>query len=79
MILEYGRPEWFNEFTIDEGDMKIFGINSKTFYKILNTKTDEQQMEITYSGDSEIINVKFTSNGKKEFQKHFKFNLIELD
>lgn len=73
------KPEWFNEFSIDEDDMKVFGINSKTFYKILNTKTDEQQMELTYNGDSDNINVKFTSNGKKEFQKHFKFNLIELD
>ena len=60
-------PEWFNEFSIEDSDMKMFGINSKTFYKILNTKTDEQQMEITYSGDSEL-NVKFTSNGKKNFK-----------
>ena len=72
-------PEWFNEFNVEETDMKMFGINSKTFHKILNTKTDEQIMEITYKGDSEHINIKFSSDGKKEFQKQFKFNLIEID
>lgn len=72
-------PEWFNEFSIEDNDMKMFGINSKTFHKILNTKIEEQQMEISYNGDTEHINIKFTSNGKKEFQKHFKLNLIEID
>tara|TARA_Y100000816_G_scaffold111251_1_gene77820 strand:- start:2340 stop:3143 length:804 start_codon:yes stop_codon:yes gene_type:complete len=77
-------PEWFTTYKYEKDGESVLGVNSKTLYKILNTKQDGQKLTICYEADSDFLKIIFdkSSEAKSEnkvCKKDFKMALIELD
>ena len=77
-------PEWFTTYTYEKEEDSVLGVNSKTLYKILNTKQDGQKLRIKYDFDSDFLQIVFdkstdTKTDSKICKKEFKMSLIELD
>lgn len=84
-IIEFSLvPTWFTSYQYNTDNESIVGINSKTLYKILNTKQDGQKLKICYEADSDFLKIIFdksseTKSENKVCKKDFKMALIELD
>ena len=70
---------WFDKYEINSGDKSTIAISTMFFYKIVNTKQENQSIELSFEGDPDKLNIEFTSNVKGEYKKLFKLSLIELD
>ena len=70
---------WFNAFKIDKEDQKTIAINISMFYKIINTKQENQAIELNYTGEPDKLLINFTSDIKGEHNKYFELPLVELD
>lgn len=79
-IFEMHLPEkWFNEFKIDDDKTIILGVNANILFKVLNTRDKEQTINIQYDTDSDKLNIHFTSENKKNFDKHFAVPLVNIE
>ena len=68
-IIEFSLvPTWFTTYQYNTDNESIVGINSKTLYKILNTKQDGQKLKICYEADSDFLKIIFdkSSEAKSE-------------
>jgi len=71
---------WFDDYLFDpKKDSKQIGIQTATFYKVINIRQDKQEIEISSEGDQvDIINIHFTK-GDKNFNKSFEIPTIDLE
>lgn len=69
---------WFDSYEFCETDQKNIAINTNIFYKIINTKQENQHITLHYDGNPEKLLVEFTSKDKNEFDKYFEVNLMDL-
>lgn len=80
--------EWFNSYNKTEMTDIVFGINTKLFAQILNTRMKTQTIKMIYNNTekSDVLNVQFTSTAEKkesdcylEYDRFFQVPLMELD
>jgi len=78
-IIELTLPSaWFDSYLCDI-DISL-GISSNILYKILNTREKTQNIQIVYTDDSiDSLAIHFTSEEKRNFDKHFEVPLIDLE
>jgi len=68
---------WFDEYW-QEGN-SVIGINTHHLFRILNTREENQQINIEYTdSDSDKLFLHFVSS-KASFDKHFELPLVELE
>ena len=70
---------WFTKYNVN-GNIKIC-LDTNVFSSIINTKSDNQQLNIIYNNDNpDMLNIYFDTNGVKgEFKKTFKMTLVDYD
>ena len=79
-IFEMHLPEkWFDEFKLDNDISVVIGVNANILFKVLNTRDKEQTINIQYELDSDKLNIHFTCENKKNFDKHFSVPLINIE
>ena len=79
-IFEMHLPEkWFDEFKLNNDKSLVIGVNANILFKVLNTRDKEQTIHIQYDVDSDKLNIHFTSENKKNFNKHFSIPLINIE
>ena len=79
--------EWFNEYSIDDEDKTVVGINSNILQLILKCRDQSQCITIKYAGDPEYLDIVFTTpdeegentKSKVVLDKEFQLPLFELD
>jgi hypothetical protein len=49
--------DWFNHFEIEEADAKNICFDSSTFHTILNIVRDDQDITLSYAGDTDKFNI----------------------
>jgi proliferating cell nuclear antigen len=74
------KKSWFDEYAVDEDCPKDIGIPSYALYKMLNTRNDNQTIEIVHSNNEDNINIAFSSNdATKTYNKYFQLPLMDID
>jgi len=70
---------WFNNFEIEPLDSKNICFDSSTLHTILNIATDDQTIVISFSGDTDKLNIDLTSDVQGDYNKFFSIPLTEFD
>lgn len=80
-IMEIRLPkDWFDTYSQGHGSSITIGLNSNTLFRILNARDKTQNIVIHYDlTDNDKLFIHFTSEAKKDFDKHFELPLIELE
>lgn len=80
-IMEIRLPkDWFDVYEHKNDAAITIGLNSNILFRILNSRDKSQIINIQYlESDGDKLNFHFTSENKKEFDKHFELPLIELE
>ena len=69
---------WFDEYSYDSGtDAPQIGVNTAIMQKVIGTLGDKQEIRMSYSGLSDVLQVEF--KGSANFNRHFEIALIDLD
>jgi proliferating cell nuclear antigen PCNA len=69
---------WFTDYSFsEEDDMPAISVNIAMLYKVLNTREEEQIMELEHDKENEdIVNITFTGG---KMSKYFELPLINVD
>ena len=80
-IMEIRLPSgWFDTYEKKKEGAITIGLNANMLYRILNARDKTQNVHIQYTEeDADKLFIHFTSENKKEFDKHFELPLIELE
>lgn len=72
--------EWFDhyEFSTCEDDPKIC-VNTTILCKVISAVDDKQTIELSYTGNTDMLHVKFGDTTENTFNKHFEIALIDID
>ena len=71
---------WFDEYSVEDNDIKEIGVNIGVLHKILSTKQDTQKLQIGYTGSTpDKLNILFISEDKSTFNNWFAMPLIDLE
>lgn len=74
------KSTWFNEYSVDEDVPKNIGIPSSALYKMLNTRNENQSIELSHSNDEDNMDIVFSSNDTtKTYNKQFQLPLMDID
>ena len=67
------QNDWFDLYEYEDEKENLFvGVNNELFYKIINSKQEEQQMKIEYEDGSDTINLSFSEKEDLEELKNAK-------
>ena len=75
--------QWFHIYEYNEEDINTICFDTHTFYTIISRCHDTQNMEIFFSGNSDILNIdlfcEYTELSKGVYNKFFKIPLVDFD
>ena len=75
--------QWFHIYEYNEEDIDTICFDTHTFYTIISRCHDTQNMEIFFSGNSDILNIdlfcEYTELSKGAYNKFFKIPLVDFD
>ena len=71
--------EWFDEYEVCDDDIKNIALNTSRLYKVVNTREESQSIQLSYEGETNILNISFESDNRQEYNKYFELYLIDLD
>jgi len=74
--LELLKP-WFKKYDVT-GSVTL-GIKCEIFHKMLNCIDKTQEIILNFSAEGDVLNIKFTSEMKGVFDKHFELPLMDID
>ncbi len=82
-VLEVYIPaSWFDKYEFTGSSDIIIGVNVVLLFRILNTRNQGQNIEITYdaSGKNDELIIHLVGDAKTEnFEKHFEIPLMDID
>ena len=72
--------DWFDyyEYKSGEDDPKIC-VNTTILCKVISAVDDKQTIELSYSGNTDMLHVKYGDTTENTFNKHFEIALIDID
>lgn len=75
--------QWFHIYEYKEEDINTICFDAQTFYTIISRSHDSQNIEIYFSGNSDILNIdlvcEYTEISKGVYNKFFKIPLVDFD
>lgn len=73
--------DFFDHYSLDEGDSSNIGIKSAIIQKIMNTRNVDQNITLEYNGNPNTVSISFenTKDDSPDFPKYFELPLIEID
>lgn len=71
---------WFDEYEFSDGiDDGRICVNTSILYKVISTIDEKHMIELSYSGNTDILNIRFGDTQDNVFNKCFEISLIDLD
>lgn len=72
--------DWFDEYEFyPEVDDPRICMNTTILYKVISAIDEKHKIEISYSGQTDILHIKFGDPGDNVFNKCFEISLMDLD
>lgn len=72
--------DWFSEYEFDEGvDNPKICLNTTILCKVIGAVDDKQTIELSYTGETDILDIKFGDTTEATLNQHYEIALIDID
>lgn len=80
-VIEIALPkEWFDSYSLGEGQSYSLGVNSSIMFRILNARDKTQKITMNHGEeDTDKLYLHFVGESKSDFDKHFEMILMDIE